>query len=128
MMKKIEPAEYLLIAEAILDIDAERLARTVDMGGLLSALDAPFAEWGDRVVYPTLSKRAAILCSRLLRNRPLLDGNKRVAFLTMLEFVFRNGSTWVPPATEESIAQVGRLAAREISEDEFARWVKSQLA
>lgn len=128
MMIKIEAAEYFLIAEAILNVDAERLARHANVGALLSALDAPFAGWGGYDLYPSLAQRAAVLCSRLVRNRPLRDGNKRAAYVTMLEFVVRNGGMWVPPDPEDAAEQIERLATRKLAEAAFTRWVARQLA
>jgi death-on-curing protein len=54
-----------------------------------SALAAPFAGLGDYELYPTLADKAAIYCSRIVRNHPLVDGNKRTAYDVMVEFVER---------------------------------------
>ena len=60
--------------------------------------------------------KAAVLCSRLLRNHPLPDGNKRVAYLCMIELIRRNGREWRPARTgAERAEMVERLAAREVS-------------
>ena len=56
-MKAIGIADYLLIAADVLDVDAERLSRGADLASLESALNAPFAGWGDQDVYPTLRRR-----------------------------------------------------------------------
>jgi death on curing protein len=120
--------EYLLIAELILDVDAERLARQADLGALDSALHAPFARWGSADLYPSLHEKAAVLCSRLVRNHPLMDGNKRAAYETMIEFITRNGGEWLVPPPEEAAQQIGALASREISEKAFAAWIADQLA
>jgi death on curing protein len=59
---------------------AEELARYANLGLVDSALHAPSAGTGDTDFYPDLSTKAAVLCSRLVRNHPLPDGNKRVAY------------------------------------------------
>jgi death on curing protein len=52
-----------------------------------------------------------VLCSRLVRNHPPPDGNKRVAYLCMSELIRRNGCEWRPTATaDERAAMVDRLA------------------
>lgn len=68
-----------------------------------------------------------MLCVHLVKNHPLADGNKRVAFVCMVEFLARNGLTWTPPPGDEDgqvsaavildaaagsgeVAAVGRLA------------------
>jgi hypothetical protein len=74
-MERLDLADYLLIAEAILGISADRLKRTAKLALVESALAAPFAGFGDHELYPESATKAAILCSRLVRNHPLTDGN-----------------------------------------------------
>jgi len=73
--------------------------------------------------YPDLIDKAAILCSRIVRNHPLPDGNKRVAYLAMVEFLARNGSSFEPPSVDETVDAIERLASRDLSEQEFAAWL-----
>jgi death-on-curing protein len=122
-MERLSTEDLLLIAEAVLGVPAEKLARAARLGAAASALAAP-----DR--YPDLATKAAVLCSRLVRNHPLPDGNKRVALLAMLELVERNGGRWrPPPGGQDEIADtVERLAARELSESAFVMWVRERLA
>ncbi len=89
-------------------------------------LAAPAAAYGGKEFYPDVATKAAILCSRLARNHPLVDGNKRVAFLCMIEFLERNRKTLrVAGKREEDLlldAIVG-LAAGQTSEADFARLI-----
>jgi death on curing protein len=121
-------ADFLLIAEAVLDIDADRLAKVADLGSADSALAAPFAGWGDTDLYPDPSAKAAVLCSRLVRNHPLPDGNKRVAYLAMREFLARNGYEWIRPDDEETAEMIERLAGSDVSEEAFGAWVAEHVA
>ena len=74
---------FLLVAEAVLGIDAERLKNVTKIGLAESALAAPFATYGGHDFYEHHVKRAAIVASRIVCNHPLPDGNKRVALLLM---------------------------------------------
>ena len=121
-MNGLDAADYLLIAEAVLGIDAERLARQADLGALESALHGCDERYG------SLAQQAAALCAELVRTRPLMDGNKRVAYVTMVEFVERNGGSWVPPAPDDAAATIERVASRELGDAAFAAWVAAQLA
>jgi death on curing protein len=121
-------ADFLLIAEAVLDIDAERIAHVTDLGAAESALAAPFAGWADAQLYTEPGVKAAVLCSRIVRNHPLPDGNKRVAYLAMRELLARNGHEWIRPDDDEAAEMVERLAARDISEEEFAAWATEHVA
>ncbi len=118
----LDVADYLLIAEAVLAIDAARLKRTANLALVESALAAPFAGFGDHELHPEVATKAAILCSRLVRNHPLPDGNKRIAYICMREFVARNDLHWQRPPDDEAAEMVERLAGREISEREFVAW------
>jgi death-on-curing protein len=128
-MEKLTIEDLLLIAEAVLEVPAERLARAAQLGAAASALAAPFAAEGDRDRHSELADKAAILCSRLVRNHPLPDGNKRVALLAMLELVARNEGIWTPPlgGQDEIATTVERLAARELSEAAFTAWVRARV-
>ena len=92
----LDLAGFLLIAEAVLDIPAEDLARVAQMGLAESALHAPAATFGGVEFYPDLARKTAVLAARLIPNHPLPDGNKRVGYLCALEFVARNGKRVTP--------------------------------
>ena len=89
-----EPARRKL-AEAVLDVPAEVLALATDLNLADSALNAPAASFGGHEVYRPFARKAAVLCSRLCNNHPLIDGNKRVAYEALREFVARNGHEWI---------------------------------
>ena len=113
----------------MLGIDAERVARSADLGLAASALAAPFAGFGETEFYPEPAAKAAILASRILRNHPLPDGNKRVALIAMRELLARNGRSWIRPVREDETAEmIERLASREVSEEDFAAWVEAHIA
>ena len=59
-------------------------------GALGLPVDAMQVEVTIGVPRPDLVDKAAVLCVRLARNHPLPDGNKRVAYLAMVEFLARN--------------------------------------
>ena len=79
MAEYLDLADYLLIAEAVLGVRAESIARWPGIGLAESALHAPAAGFGGVEFYPDMIDKAAVLCVRLARNHPLPDGNKRVA-------------------------------------------------
>jgi death on curing protein len=79
MNEQIDLAEFLVIAERVLGIDAKALKSAGRLDAAESALAAPFMGFGDTLFYPDPAQRAAIVCSRIIRNHPLPDGNKRTA-------------------------------------------------
>jgi death-on-curing protein len=125
-------ADFLLIAEAVLDVPAEVLVYSTDLALAESALNAPAASYGGVDAHPTFAGKSAVLCARLCRNYPLVDGNKRVAYLALREFVARNGRAWnAPPgdvpAGDETVKIMWDLAAGRVSEDEFKAWVAARI-
>ena len=124
-MECLDLADYLLIAEAVLGVPAEEIALWPGIGLADSALHAPAAAYEAIELYPDVIDKAAVLCVRLARNHPLPDGNKRVAYLAMLEFLARNEVEWAPPGTEETVATVETVAAGGISESELADWLRA---
>ncbi|HUB99701.1 MAG TPA: Fic family protein [Solirubrobacterales bacterium] len=127
MTMRLELADLLLIAEAMLGTPAEQLARVILVGSAESALAAPFASFDGIDFYEDPAERAAICCSRIIRNHPFPDGNKRVGYECMREMLERDGVPWPRPGDVEEIAgTIEALAAREISERDFVAWVKAR--
>jgi death-on-curing protein len=81
-------------------------------------------EFGGVEFYPDLFDKAAILCVRLARNHPLPDGNKRVAYLALVEFLGRNGIDWAPPSVDETVRMIEEIAAGRVSARELAEWLR----
>ena len=123
-MQYLDLADYLLIAEAVVGVPAETIASWPGIGLAESALHAPAASFGDVEFYPDEMDKAAVLCARLARNHPLPDGNKRVAYLALVEFLSRNGIGWTPPSVEKTVTTIEGVAAGAISERELADWLR----
>lgn len=129
-MKSVDLEDFLLIAEAVTGLEATALGCASHVVARAeSALAAPFAAFEGREAHSGLTAKAAVLCSRLVRNHPLPDGNKRVAYLCMIELIRRNGGEWRPVAPDlERAEMVERLAGRDLTEEDFAAWLEAQIA
>lgn len=121
MPERLDLIDLVLIAEAVLDVPAEQLRRSILIPSAESALAAPFATFGGVDFYEDPVERAAICCSRLIRNHPFPDGNKRVGYECMREMLERAGVPWPRPSedVDEIAGTIEALAAREISERDF---------
>ena len=62
-----------------------------DDGMLDSALANPFQSFGDKELYPSVQAKAAQLCFGIVKNHPMVDGNKRLGTHVMLVFLALNG-------------------------------------
>jgi death-on-curing protein len=125
----LELADYLLIAEAVLGLPAELIADFNRIGLADSALAAPQAGFGGVEAYPDFATKAAVLCWQSRQDHPLPDGNKRCAFLATVEFVERNGRTWIaaPGDPDETDQVIRGIASGDVSEAEFRDWIDQRL-
>jgi len=126
MSQRLKLADLLLIGEALFGRSAEELSHVILLPGAESALAAPFASFDGVDFYEDPAERAAICCSRIIRNHPLPDGNKRLGYECMREMLERAGLPWPRPSedVEEIASTIEGLAAREVSEQDFVLWVK----
>lgn len=118
--------DYLDLAEEVLGADRDSLRKLPNLKLAESALAAPFAEFGGTPAYEGLAVRAAELVTRLARNHPLPDGNKRAAFLTMVTYLNANGLMWAPEDIELDAGMVEAIAAGEVAAEQVREWIESR--
>ena len=119
-----------LDVDLVIDIHSEQLALfggpdgLRDRGLLESALARPVNKhaYGET----DLAALAASYAFGVARNHPFIDGNKRVAFASFLVFLGLNGVRFRVEPTHAT-ASVLALAAGELDEDGFTRWVRANL-
>ncbi|RYG55525.1 type II toxin-antitoxin system death-on-curing family toxin, partial [bacterium] len=116
--------------EELLKIHAATLVRhgglsgVKDEGLLLSALAQPSMGFGDQDTYPTIQEKTAALGFSLVKNHGFNDGNKRVAFLAMGVFLYKNGYLLDVPEPEATRFMLA-LAASEVGREELIAWIES---
>jgi len=96
-----------------------------DRGLLESALARPRNAWGYGVT--DICTLAAALGHGIARNHPFVDGNKRTAFVVVETFLILNGAE-LGALDAESVVAMLDLAAGEMTEDEFADWLRAHTA
>jgi death on curing protein len=92
-----------------------------DAGLLESALDRPRNKWAYESA--ELPELAAAYGYGIARNHPFVDGNKRTSLLAIYTFLGINGVDFIVPEADAA-AMIMSLAAGEISEENFARWIR----
>jgi len=92
-----------------------------DEAMLRSALERPVNKWTyEQAEFPEL---AAAYAFGLAKNHAFVDGNKRIAFMSMMVFLRKNGIAFAPdPAQATTI--ILALAAGEVSEESLTRWIR----
>lgn len=121
-------ADYLAIAASVTGLDIDTLIKATKLDLADSALHAPSAGFGDTDFYPDFVDKAAVLLVRLARNHPLLDGNKRTAWVSLRVFVESNGRAWQPaPTVDDAEQAVLAVASGEWDEARTAEWLREHL-
>lgn len=91
-----------------------------DEGALVSAMMRPLNRW--QYEQADLPELAAAYAFGLARNHPLVDGNKRVAFVAMMLFLRKNGIRFSPNPAEATAIMLA-LAAGQVDEAGLTRWI-----
>lgn len=119
--------QYLTLDDLLLIVDrlhgGQRQIR--DVGLLSSAAARPATTVFGEDAYPSFGQKAGALLHSLARNHPLVDGNKRLAWVATRLFYLANGRVLLAPEDEafELVMAVaeGRLDVPEIAAS-LGRW------
>jgi death-on-curing protein len=96
-----------------------------DLGLLDAAVHRPRASVLGQDAYPELLTKAAALLHSLARNHPLIDGNKRLAWLATYVLCAKNGLE-LDPSDDAAYELVVAVAAGEIDDiGEIAQTLRS---
>jgi death-on-curing protein len=115
-------------------VDAVHLDQVQEHGGLPglrdeSALESALARPRNKWAYESthdLADLAAAYAYGLVTSHPYRDGNKRIAFLTMVIFLGLNG--WDLEAPEAEVVTMMLAAAeKHCSETDLAAWIRSRM-
>jgi death-on-curing protein len=96
----------------------------LNINNLKSALAAPRASMFGEELHATLWDKAAALLFSLIKNHPFYDGNKRIAWRAVEEFLGRNG--YALQADLDNVLQfTTRIAATEMENEEIGAWLRA---
>jgi death-on-curing protein len=120
----------LLTLEAVLAIHQPQMAEhggepgVRDLGLLESALSRPqniisYAE------HPDIASLAAAYAFGIAKNHPFLDGNKRIALVSMRTFLILNGSD-IDASQQDKYQTIMALADGSLPENELADWIRER--
>lgn len=93
-----------------------------DIGLLDSALEAAYATFDGKELFPTKEEKAARLGVGLISNHAFVDGNKRIGMYVLLSFLELNGI--YIEATDDDIIDVGLSVARgDMKYEKLLNWI-----
>lgn len=117
-----------LTQEQILMLHTELISATGgtdgvrDFGLLSSALNAPFQQFDNADLFPTIQQKAARLGYGLIKNHAFVDGNKRIGVHTMLVFLEINGIS-LEYTQKELYTTVLDVASGKADVEELTTWI-----
>lgn len=121
-MKYLTPQNVIQIHFELVEVTGG-LQGLRDLGLLESAVARPQASFGGEDLYPILELKAAALVHSLLLNHVFVDGNKRTATVSMIEFLILNGKKF--KATNREIVDFALwVENKKPSIREITRWIK----
>jgi death on curing protein len=117
-----------LTYEQVIAIHSRQLRRFGGAAGLRdesllrSAIERPLNKWQyEQAERPEL---AAAYAFGLAKNPAFVDGNKRIAFMSMMVLLRKNGVKFAPDQAQATTITMS-LAAGEVSEESLARWIRN---
>ncbi len=119
--------DLIVIAAAVLGIEAGVLAKMANLVVADMVVNAPAASFGGQDFYPDFATKVGVLGYRIARQHALPDGNKRTAFLAMVEFAERNGRSWTDDEEDRTVEMMIAAAAGTVTEAAFSHWVSERL-
>jgi death-on-curing protein len=120
-MRKLSKEQILLLHSQLIEefggSDGVR-----DYNLLDSALETPFQSFAGEDLYPTIQAKAARLGLGLIKNHPMLDGNKRIGAHAMLVFLAVNGIE-MEYTQKELYEAVLSVAADSLGYEDLLQWI-----
>jgi death on curing protein len=116
-----------VLRETVLTLHEQSLAEFGGAAGIRDEglLDSALGKPENLFAYgkPTIFDLAASYGFGLVKNHPFIDGNKRAGFITAVTFLELNGQHFQATEAEAAVRTLA-LAAGEMSEKEYAAWLK----
>ena len=120
-MIKLSKEQVLLMHERLIEATGGSIGIR-DEGMLDSALSNPFQSFAGEELYPSVQAKAARLCYGLVKNHPMVDGNKRIGTHVMLVFLMLNG--YELSYTQQELSDtILALASGKLSADDIQQWI-----
>ncbi|WP_197318591.1 type II toxin-antitoxin system death-on-curing family toxin [Saccharomonospora sp. NB11] len=123
--------EYLTLEDLLVLAGDLGVLEVRDVGLLDSAAHRPKSSVMAQDAYPTLHEKAAVLLESIVRNHPLVDGNKRLGWMAAFTFYGLNGVDLDAPedAAYDLVVGVstGSLGYAEAA-SRLAEWTRADVA
>ena len=115
---------YLSLEDLVTVIERYDLPSARDLGLVDAAAHRSQSSAFGEDAYPTIDEKAAVLLESIVRNHPLLDGNKRLGWLAAVIFLDINGLTLDAPLNEAYNLVIG-VATGDLDYHQVAAMLRS---
>lgn len=116
---------YLTLEDLLVLVDDLGVGPVRDIGLLDAAAHRPTSSLWGRDAYAALDDKAAALLESVVRNHPLVDGNKRLGWLATVVFLDLNGA-WIEAPDDDAVDFVVAIASGQLTLSQIAetlsRW------
>ena len=117
--------QYLSLGDALQQIAIAGFY-VKDAGLLDSALARPQTSVFGEDAYPTLEVKAAAMTHSVIKNHPMVDGNKRTSWFLLNAFLYINGYL-LEMSTEEGLEFTLGVATDQLSLEQAAEKIRSHM-
>jgi death-on-curing protein len=117
--------QYLSLEDALQQIAISGFY-VKDAGLLDSALARPQTSVFGEDAYPTLEVKAAAMTHSVIKNHPMVDGNKRTSWFLLNAFLYINGYL-LEMSTEEGLEFTLGVATDQLSLEQAAEKIRSHM-
>jgi death on curing protein len=97
-----------------------------DLGLLDSALVRAQTRLYGQDTYPTLALKAAAIVHSVINNHPMVDGNKRSAWVILNFFLVKNNRA-LSTTQDEAYSFIMSIAEKRIELEEIAAWLEDHM-
>ncbi len=118
------PSPHYLLTDALAEVLISQGFMIKDSGLLDSAVNRPRASVFGTDAYATLELKAAAMTQSIIKNHPMIDGNKRSAWIALNYFLVLNGST-LAVSQEQAFDFVIGVATDLLSLEDMASWISA---
>lgn len=120
-MRKLSKEQILMLHSQLIE-ETGGSDGVRDYNLLESAIESPFQSFGGDELYPTIQAKAARLGYGLIKNRCMIDGNKRIGTHAMLVFLALNGIE-LKYTQKELYETILDVAAGRLDYEDLLNWV-----
>jgi death-on-curing protein len=96
---------------------------TRDEDGFYSALNRPFATFGEIDLYPLPEDKAAAIAQSIITNHPFVDGNKRTGYVLM-RLILNQSGIQITATENEKYNFIILISEGKLNFDQIKDWIE----